>query len=78
MNGLRRPPPCSEGCADGLQRRAPEIVPLVVQALRDASKEVRGAAAFTLGQFAEYLQCALEFPDMHQSVLPALFAVLPG
>ena len=39
---------------------------------------MRGAAAFTLGQFADYLQCAVDFPEMHREVLPALFAVLPG
>ena len=68
----------AEGCAEGLQPSAPEIVPLVVATLRDSCKEVRGAAAFTLGQFAEHMQCAVEFPTMHEMVLPALFAVLPA
>lgn len=66
-----------EGCAEGLQRRAPEILPRVVQSLRDPSPDVRGGAAFTLGQMAEYLQLQYDFPHMHQDVLPALFAVLP-
>ena len=38
-----------EGCAEGLQRRAPEILPKVVESLRDPSPTLRGAA-FTLGQ----------------------------
>ena len=66
-----------EGCAEGLQRRAPEILPKVVESLRDPSPDVRGGAAFTLGQMAEYLQLGYDFPHMHRDVLPALFAVLP-
>ena len=66
-----------EGCAEGLQRRAPEILPKVVESLRDSSPDVRGGAAFTLGQMAEYLQLGYDFPHMHRDVLPALFAVLP-
>ena len=67
MRGVRR----------GLQRRAPEILPKVVESLRDSSPDVRGGAAFTLGQMAEYLQLGYDFPHMHRDVLPALFAVLP-
>jgi len=40
----------AEGCAEGLQRVAPDMVPRITAALRDSSQEVRGAAAFTLGQ----------------------------
>jgi hypothetical protein len=43
----------AEGCAEGLERAMPQIVPPVVAALRDGSRDVRGAAAFALGQFAE-------------------------
>ena len=57
--------------------RAPEILPRVVTALRDPVPDVRGGAAFTLGQMAEYLQLAYDFPTMHRDVLPPLFAVLP-
>jgi hypothetical protein len=57
--------------------RAPEILPRVVEALRDPVPDVRGGAAFTLGQMAEYLQLSYDFPTMHRDVLPPLFAVLP-
>ena len=60
-----------------LTHRAPEILPRVVEALRDPVPDVRGGAAFTLGQMAEYLQLSYDFPTMHRDVLPPLFAVLP-
>ncbi len=60
-----------------LTHRAPEILPRVVAALRDPVPDVRGGAAFTLGQMAEYLQLSYDFPTMHRDVLPPLFAVLP-
>ena len=75
--GRRRVGNRVRGCAEGLQRRAPEILPKVVQSLRDSSPDVEGGAAFTLGQMAEYLQLGYDFPHMHRDVLPALFAVLP-
>ena len=63
----------AEGCADGLERAMPQIVSPVVAALADASRDVRGAAAFALGQFAE---CVADATDFHEAVLPATFAAL--
>jgi hypothetical protein len=63
----------AEGCAEGLERAMPQIVPPVVAALRDGSRDVRGAAAFALGQFAE---CVADATDFHAVVLPAAFAAL--
>jgi hypothetical protein len=66
----------AEGCADGLARVAPTIVPNVVAALSDpSSREVRGAAAFALGQFAEHLR---DVEAHHATVLPALLRALPA
>ena len=62
----------AEGCAEGLERAMPQIVGPVVAALADASRDVRGAAAFALGQFAE---CVADATDFHETVLPAAFAV---
>lgn len=66
----------AEGCAEGLSKVAPEVTPLVVRALRDPSPDVRGAAAFTLGQFAEFLNYPEE-AAAHAGVLPELFAAMP-
>ena len=63
----------AEGCAEGLERAMPQIVGPVVAALADASRDVRGAAAFALGQFAE---CVADATDFHETVLPAAFAAL--
>ena len=63
----------AEGCAEGLERAMPQIVPPVIAALGDASRDVRGAAAFALGQFAECVANATRF---HGAVLPAAFAAL--
>ena len=67
----------TEGCAEGVRAHASTIVPSVVGRLSDPNGPVRGAAAFTLGQFAEHLGLTLEDPDMHKLVLPSLFAALP-
>ena len=65
----------AEGCAEGAGERAGEVVPLLVDALRDSqAAEVRGAAAFALGQFAEHVYGVEPF---HALVLPTLFAALP-
>ena len=65
----------AEGCAEGAGERAGEVVPLLVDALRDGqAAEVRGAAAFALGQFAEHVYGVEPF---HALVLPTLFAALP-
>jgi hypothetical protein len=63
----------AEGCAEGLERAMPRIVPPVIAALGDASRDVRGAAAFALGQFAE---CVADATRFHGAVLPAAFAAL--
>jgi hypothetical protein len=50
------------------------VLPGLLGALTDPEGDVRGAAAFALGQFSEYLQ-----PDIthhHQAVLPAVFRLL--
>lgn len=51
-----------------------QVLPALLSALSDPESDVRGAAAFALGQFSEYLQ-----PDItqhHQAVLPAVFKLL--
>ena len=68
----------TEGCAEGIRAHGKTIVPSVVGRLSDPNAPVRGAAAFTLGQFAEHLGLTLEDPDIHKQVLPSLFQALPG
>ena len=68
----------TEGCSEGVRQHANTIVPSVVARLSDPSANVRGAAAFTLGQFAEHLALSIDDPDMHKQVLPSLFNALPG
>lgn len=54
--------------------RCSQVLPGLLGALTDPEGDVRGAAAFALGQFSEYLQ-----PDIthhHQAVLPAVFRLL--
>jgi hypothetical protein len=51
-----------------------QVVPALLHALTDPEGDVRGAAAFALGQFSEYLQ-----PDItshHKEVLPGVFRLL--
>lgn len=43
---------------------------------QDPAQKVRGAAAFALGQFSEYLQP--EIVQHYEAVLPALFGVMEG
>lgn len=64
----------AEGCAEPLRKRLPQILPPLLAALTDPEGEVRGSAAFALGQFSEYLQ-----PDItrhYQQVLPGVFQLL--
>lgn len=64
----------AEGCAEPLRKRLQTALPLVLSLLSDGSSEVRGAAAFALGQFSEYL-----VPDVMQhykDVMPAVFRLL--
>jgi hypothetical protein len=46
----------AEGCADALRRRLPQALGLLLGALRDGDEGVRSAAAFAIGQMAEYVQ----------------------
>jgi hypothetical protein len=64
----------AEGCSEPLRKRLQQALPLVLSLLADSSSEVRGAAAFALGQFSEYL-----VPDVMQhykDVMPAVFVLL--
>jgi HEAT repeat protein len=64
----------AEGCSEPLRKRLHQALPLVLSLLADDSSEVRGAAAFALGQFSEYL-----VPDVMQhykDVMPAVFRLL--
>lgn len=63
-----------EGCAEALRPRTAELLTPLVGALGDQSEEVRGSAAFSLGQVAQHLQ-----PDAarhHGTVLHPLLAAL--
>ncbi|KAI8467320.1 MAG: armadillo-type protein [Monoraphidium minutum] len=64
----------AEGCADPLRRKLPEALGLLLGLLRDGDEGVRGAAAFAVGQMAEYVQP--EVLDHHAQVLPALLEAL--
>ena len=64
----------TEGCSEGMKKRLSDIISLVLQALQDPEQNVRGAASFTLGQFAEYLQP--EISECYETVLPCIFNVL--
>ena len=50
-----------EGCAEGLQRRAPEILPRVVQSLRDPSPDVRRGGVYA-GTDGGVPAAAVRFP----------------
>lgn len=64
----------AEGCAEALRKRLEQVLPPLLTALADPHRDVRGAAAFALGQYAEHLQ-----PDVsqhYQQVLPPVFQLL--
>jgi HEAT repeat protein len=64
----------AEGCSEPLRKRLQQALPLVLSLLADSSSDVRGSAAFALGQFSEYL-----VPDVmkhYQNVMPAVFRLL--
>ena len=63
----------AEGCAEGLADSLAAITPAIINALTDTSSDVRSAAAFTLGQLAEWVDGATAF---HATALPAVFAAL--
>jgi hypothetical protein len=66
-----------EGCADELRPRLAEALPLLLTCLGDAaSADVRGAAAFALGQAAEHLQPEISSGECHALVLPRVFELL--
>ncbi|KAK3011325.1 hypothetical protein RJ639_011712 [Escallonia herrerae] len=60
----------SEGCLDLMKDKLEPILHIVLGGLRDQEQMVRGAAAFALGQFAEYLQP--EIVAHYNSVLPCI------
>ncbi|KAF2531371.1 hypothetical protein F2Q70_00033183 [Brassica cretica] len=60
----------SEGCYDLIKEKLDIVLNIVLGALRDPEKMVRGAASFALGQFAEYLQP--EILSHYQSFLPCV------
>ena len=66
----------AEGCADPLRKRLPDALGLLLRGLRDPDDSVRAAAAFAIGQLAEYVQP--EILDHHALVLPALLEALTG
>jgi len=70
----------TEGCCEGVRAHAAQIIPNVVPRLADEHAAVRGAAAFTLGQFAEHLNLTIDAAcrDLHKQVLPTLFFTLPN
>lgn len=64
----------AEGCAEPLRKRLPQALPLLLSALSDQASEVRGAAAFAVSQFAEWLQ-----PDVlqhYKALIPGVFTLL--
>eukprot|EP00879_Flechtneria_rotunda_P022035 GHRR01023243.1.p2 GENE.GHRR01023243.1~~GHRR01023243.1.p2 ORF type:complete len:106 (+),score=37.00 GHRR01023243.1:245-562(+) len=64
----------AEGCAQPLKKRLTQALPLLLSAMTDQTGQVRGAAAFALGQFSEYLQ-----PDImqhYEQVMPGAFSLL--
>lgn len=64
----------SEGCYEVMKGQLDDVLCLVLEALTDSEKMVRGAASFALGQFAEHLQP--EIVEHYQRVLPCIFNVL--
>ncbi|EFJ45451.1 hypothetical protein VOLCADRAFT_94324 [Volvox carteri f. nagariensis] len=63
-----------EGCAEPLRKRLKDVMPLLLTGLRDSDPRVRGAAAFSMGMAAEFLQ-----PDVveyYKEVLPLLFPLM--
>jgi HEAT repeat protein len=46
----------AEGSAEALRKRLGQVLPALLAGLADPHHDVRGAAAFALGQFAEWLQ----------------------
>jgi len=64
-----------EGCAELLRKRLEEdILPLVLAGLRDPDQNVRGAAAFAIGQMSEFM--AYDVVSHYAAVLPAVFAIM--
>lgn len=63
-----------EGCSDTIRVSLPQILPRLLQAVRDPEYYVRESACFALGQFSEH--CQPEILYHHQSILPAIFDAL--
>ena len=66
-----------EGCAEGLQRRAPEILPRGCRVFEGFEPGRSGRGGVYAGTDGGVPAAGYDFPHMHQDVLPALFAVLP-
>lgn len=64
----------AEGCSEALRKRLPQVLPLLLSALQDQEGDVRGVAAFALGQFSEYLQP--EILEHYKDVMPGVFRLL--
>eukprot|EP00878_Enallax_costatus_P019883 GHUV01020993.1.p1 GENE.GHUV01020993.1~~GHUV01020993.1.p1 ORF type:complete len:804 (+),score=291.15 GHUV01020993.1:1449-3860(+) len=64
----------AEGCSEALRKRLPQVLPLLLTALQDPEGDVRGVAAFALGQFSEYLQP--EILEHYTEVMPGVFRLL--
>jgi hypothetical protein len=54
----------SEGCAEPMKKRLPEIVPNLILAFDDPEKCVKEAAGLTIGYCAQYL--LPQITDYHQ------------
>ena len=64
----------SEGCFEVMKNKLESILTIVLQSLKDPEQIVRGAASFTLGQFAEHLQP--EIVAHYEIVLPCILDAL--
>ena len=64
----------SEGCFEVMKNKLESILTIVLQSLKDPEQIVRGAASFTLGQFAEHLRP--EIAAHYEIVLPCIMDAL--
>lgn len=63
-----------EGCNDAIREILPDILPHLLEAVRDPEYYVRESACFALGQFSEH--CQPEILYHHQLILPSLYSAL--
>ena len=64
----------AEGCQERLRESLQDILPVLLNCLKDPHIFVREVACFALGQFSEHLQP--EILNYHDVVLPAVFTAL--